>query len=518
MMGESHFIRQIHIYIGTDDNLTIFKDLRINIRIRKEATETSAEGTVELYNLSEDRREDLRSRGSHIIVIAGYAESFSSLQRAFVENVVFSGDIRRIERFWNGVDHITRLHLGAQIDLQSKNIFVRDYGEGDTPVRQIVMDGIQALNMQSGPLDLIPADAVETDFSYSGPTRIMLTERLRPLGLRYFVEGRTVRITGELQVDDQTETLRIDNRSGLLEAPEITENGLRIRSLFNNLIVPGATIVLNHPHAPSGNYKCVEVEHSGNNWDGDFVSIAELRPLDAIIATASDTETRTGLPSESTWTSMSSAIKHILNQWVVTELHTSFPGNVLAFDPVTRLASIQPAPHLVLHGDEESIPRAPVHQVPVVFPSGGGYTQVWPLHEGDPVWIWVSERGLGEWKTERVEYTPPAGRKFNPLDIVVFAGFAPEGEIPHTDDAVCIQRNDGTGAVVITQDTIEIHVAEGQHVHIGGLEGVEVVTRRHLEDRFNNHRHMTSRGPSGPPLVPAPVQPGNDITLKQKSE
>lgn len=516
-MGETNFIRQIHVYIGDENNLILFKDLYISIRIRKEATETPAEGTIEIYNLSEDRAESIRPRGARVVVLAGYAEDFVSLRHAFVESLVFEGDIRRVEKFWQATDHVTRLHVGAQTEIQSKNMFVKDYGEGDTSVRQIVTDGIQTLNLEPGPLHLIPADAVESNFSYAGPTRIMLAERLRPLGLRYFIEGKRVRITGELQIDDRTDRIRIDEQAGLLEAPEITENGYRIRNLFNALIIPGAIITLNHQRV-RGQYKCIEVEHSGNNWEGDFVSIAELRPLDAVVPTASRTTVGTGLPSESTWTSMSSSMRQILNQWVTTNLHTSFPANIISFDSATRLASVQPAPHLVLHGDDESIPRAPVHQVPVVFPSGGGYTQVWPLHEGDPVWVWVSERGLVGWKSSRMAYIPPPGRKFDPLDIVVFAGFIPEDTTPHTDDAICIQRNDGTGSIVITQETIEIHVADGQHVHIGGLDGVEVVTRRHLEDAFNHHRHMTSRGPSGPPMRPAPIQPGNDITQKQKSE
>lgn len=75
------------------------------------------------------------------------------------------------------------------------------------------------------------------------------------------------------------------------------------------------------------------------------------------------------------------------------------------------------------------------------------------------------------------------------------------------------------GQVTVTSNGhVTVNVPDGSHVHIGGPAGQELATKQFVQNYFNTHTHSTPAGPSGPPLTPAPLTPGADITKKQKSE
>ena len=76
-----------------------------------------------------------------------------------------------------------------------------------------------------------------------------------------------------------------------------------------------------------------------------------------------------------------------------------------------------------------------------------------------------------------------------------------------------------------TNGSITIHVADDgdvePHIFLGGDKdspGQEVVTKKFLTDFYNQHIHSTPMGPSGVPIIAAPVDPGTDITKKTLSE
>lgn len=77
------------------------------------------------------------------------------------------------------------------------------------------------------------------------------------------------------------------------------------------------------------------------------------------------------------------------------------------------------------------------------------------------------------------------------------------------------------GAVTITAGGgVTVNVPEGQHVHVGGSGGEELVRRSHLEDYYRHHMHLSAApgSPTSGPIVLAPCTPGIDLTSKQLSE
>ena len=198
------------------------------------------------------------------------------------------------------------------------------------------------------------------------------------------------------------------------------------------------------------------------------------------------------------------------------ELNTALPAIVQSYDGETKRAIVIPAITVRMkNGDERR--RAPLYDVPVVHPGGGGFVVHMPLKKGDKVLLVYSQRGIAEFKRLWAEAAPDKDSLLSSRD--AFAIPMGQGkEITVIDeDAVTLQREDGTGAVRITSDSVIIDVASGQDVHLGGESGEELATKSFVSAVFNSHTHPTSVGPTGPPTVPATLQAPN-ITTKTKAE
>ena len=116
-----------------------------------------------------------------------------------------------------------------------------------------------------------------------------------------------------------------------------------------------------------------------------------------------------------------------------------------------------------------------------------------------------SERGLTEFKRTYDLATPDKARFFHEADAVFLPGFGPLAITPFNPDAACLQRDDGSAAVSVADDRIDVHVAAGQNVFVGGPGGEELATRAFVDRRYNTHVHSTPAGLSGPPVEASPA-------------
>lgn len=77
------------------------------------------------------------------------------------------------------------------------------------------------------------------------------------------------------------------------------------------------------------------------------------------------------------------------------------------------------------------------------------------------------------------------------------------------------------GQVTVTSNgNVTVNVPSSSNVHIGGEGGQELATKTFVQQYFNTHTHVSGApgSPTSPPMQPAPLAPGQDITKKQKSE
>lgn len=275
--------------MGAIDSAIQVEDLYIRFRVKREATATPAEGEIDIYNLNESNETRIRERAERILLEAGYENRLDT---------IFDGVIRRVERQREGLDRIVRIHVGGKISnskAQHRSIFNRTY-QGTWLVRGIIRDAVEHLGLELGDMSLIPSDAVETDFKYNGATQLMMQERLRPLGIEWYEENGVVRFSRFGRTgDDRGGGVVISERTGMIGVPTVTDDGIRVTSLLDarihldtrisiesavlNQAASGDAINERAAELDGGFWKVIELEHRGDNREGEFSTTMEGRPL-----------------------------------------------------------------------------------------------------------------------------------------------------------------------------------------------------------------------------------------------
>ena len=147
------------------------------------------------------------------------------------------------------------------------------------------------------------------------------------------------------------------------------------------------------------------------------------------------------------YANMAQAIRFAIRQ-SLKDLYTCMPGIVESYDAETRRAVVKGALKVVTTKEEE-IEREAIHNVPVVFPSGGGFTMTFPLEPGDSVLLCYSQRGLTNWKKTLGVAAPDTIGFFSEKDAFAMPGFGtdePEHHIAIEADGIHI-RTTGTLAI-----------------------------------------------------------------------
>ena len=148
------------------------------------------------------------------------------------------------------------------------------------------------------------------------------------------------------------------------------------------------------------------------------------------------------------YANMAQSIRFAIHQ-SLKDLYTCMPGIVESYNAETRRAVVKGTLKMVTTKKEE-IEREAIHNVPVVFPSGGGFAMTFPLEQGDPVLLVYSQRGLANWKKTFDVAAPDVFGFLSEKDAIAIPGFVghhePENHIAIEADGIHIKT---TGKLAI---------------------------------------------------------------------
>lgn len=85
---------------------------------------------------------------------------------------------------------------------------------------------------------------------------------------------------------------------------------------------------------------------------------------------------------------------------IKSELWTSLPGTIVSFNADAQTVEVQPAIKALLRspsGEETWVNLPVLPDVPVVFPSGGGFTLTFPIQPGDECLVVFASRCIDAW-------------------------------------------------------------------------------------------------------------------------
>ena len=209
-------------------------------------------------------------------------------------------------------------------------------------------------------------------------------------------------------------------------------------------------------------------------------------------------------------------------EYLMTNVHTAFPGVVVKYDSDTRRADIQPSIKRKLpSGEFVDFPVIP--DVPVLFPGTKKYTVCYPLEKDDEVLCICMERGTDSWRDaggSGIEESDP--RRFSLMDCMAVPGLQAVDFIAAEGDGFCIVHKSGTdgdliSSVVMDDEKIELRQKEAVLTVSGnkmsfknGKKDFYTVMSKILDDcathAENCAKHKTVGSPANHQVSPDDIQ------------
>ena len=160
-------------------------------------------------------------------------------------------------------------------------------------------------------------------------------------------------------------------------------------------------------------------------------------------------------------------------------VHTSMPGEIVEYDPVTRRAKVQPGIDLRLN-DGTTMDRPIIGDVLVIWLTTSSFLQTAELVAGDQVLLLVSERGLEQWKLSHAK-SPPGIGLFQMKDAIAIPGLGPMGE--HTPP-VTIKAGVGTLTMIVKDPADVTDVSAHRTIELG-IAGIRITYGDHSSPMFD---------------------------------
>lgn len=153
------------------------------------------------------------------------------------------------------------------------------------------------------------------------------------------------------------------------------------------------------------------------------------------------------------------------------EIWTALPGIIQSYDPASMTVSVQPAISGKITGEDGA--SSPVNlpilpDVPVVFPTGGGFTLTFPIKDGDECLVVFSSRCIDGWWAGGGVQEPMESRMHDLSDGFAIVGPRHKGRAlqPAADaENVQLRSDDGTNHVTITPDN-DVQVVSADKVSV----------------------------------------------------
>ncbi len=216
--------------------------------------------------------------------------------------------------------------------------------------------------------------------------------------------------------------------------------------------------------------------------------------------------------------SMSEVIVEAINARLA-ELHVGLPAKIVDFDPDKQTCDVQPLLLRLIYNEDEEIEeeRFPqITNVPIHYPSGGGWSLIFPLNVDDIVFLTFAERSIDQWLEGEAgqEINPQHSRKHDLSDAVCVPGIRTRNgaiaELGSLGEDCRLGRDDGDPQILLKANgDVEIGAKSGDAAIIiranGDIEMARGATEAMVLGNTLNANLLaltvpTAFGPSGPPI------------------
>jgi hypothetical protein len=265
------FLRKVRLVVGDIDQGGLeITDLRIAFNIQLVLAGYASSGTIKIYNLSKSNRNKIQEEFTELFLYAGYEDNIS---------LIFSGNIVTVTHEKNGPDWITEITAGDAIKAINGSTINKSLPAGqntESIFNELIsqMDGVSK-GVTEGLRDCISNKrSLLRGLVLSGNVRDWLDKLSKTCGFDYSVNNGVIETTNIGQPLTDVPPVQVSDVKGLVDSPQKTEMGMKIKSLLLPQLKLARVIEVQST-VSEGNYRMDKINHVGDTHTNDWFSIIE---------------------------------------------------------------------------------------------------------------------------------------------------------------------------------------------------------------------------------------------------
>jgi len=279
------FNRSASVLITTNTNSTLkITGLRITFDIDKTEGKDPNTGRIEIYNLSEDTRNNIRDLGKNVTLFAGYTDGNG-------EELLFTGDITNISHSISKPEVITTIEASdGKTSINNSKTVISQSGKASG--RGILQRVLGEFSIGNNLNQITFQDKFyASGFSFAGLSKDALTKVTDFLELSWSVQNNQIQIA-KFDQSDETGVILLTSDTGLLGSPQRLSGesrkskkytkrnnpGWRFNSLLFPSINPKGIIAAQSVEIKDvSQFIVYSVAHSGDTHGPEWNSSIEVR-------------------------------------------------------------------------------------------------------------------------------------------------------------------------------------------------------------------------------------------------
>ncbi len=257
--------------------------LRLQFEITKSLMKEPNQAKITIFNLNDDHVSQIEDEYTDVVFSAGYDGNVK---------LIYSGNTQYVSHYRDGLDMLTELVCGDG-DRGFRNAYVnKTFASGSTDA-QVVDYCAKQLGVRKGATQL-PDTGFLRGRTYSGMAHETLDEIAQTNGCNWSIQDGVLQMVRTDSMLDQETAVVLSVDTGLLEAAERTDKGIKAKCLLNASISVNSAIKLDNSalkvqanqkrnitksaRGPvvdtnkDGIYKVFKVRHMGDTHDNDWIT------------------------------------------------------------------------------------------------------------------------------------------------------------------------------------------------------------------------------------------------------
>lgn len=295
-MGVRQWKREVGVVVGAGGDGLSIKDLRIKFEVEKTVESSPNSAKIKIYNLHPDNENRIKDEFDEVLLNAGYKDNVG---------LIFRGNIKHVYRYREASDLIIEIEA-ADGDKDFRQATINQTfpaGSTNMDVIDASVDSFSGIgNTLKGPVVVAQKEYLRGKV-VTGNSRSALDNVSKEAGANWSIQDGELHVIG---VDDYLpgEVAVINPKTGMLGSPEVTEKGVKVKCLLNNLLKVNGQIELDmntinekstgkgadkggqggrrdsqspgvHRKDVNGVFKILNLKHKGDNRSSEWMSEME---------------------------------------------------------------------------------------------------------------------------------------------------------------------------------------------------------------------------------------------------